>query len=55
MSMSFSPAPAGIIGKTLSSLITSALMRQGPSSQAIAALSTRSTSAGRLMWNPLIP
>ena len=55
MSMSFSPAPAGIIGKTLSSLITSASIRQGPSFQAIAALRTRSTSAGRRMWKPLIP
>jgi len=55
MSMSLSAAPAGIIGNTLSSLITSASMRQGPSFQAMAALITRSTSAGRFTCQPLMP
>jgi hypothetical protein len=42
-----SEAPAGIMGKTLSSRTTSASMRHGPSSYSMAAVSTRSTSAAR--------
>ena len=55
MIMSRSAAPAGIIGKTLSSFMTSASTRQGPSFYSIAAFSTRSTSVGRLIRHPLMP